>query len=260
MSGDKASRLDALAERSTGSSWRLSAIVVVVLIVAGLAWASISSLDEVAIAEGEVVPQGQVRTVQHLEGGIVKQIHVRDGEPVTVGQPLVELDLASAGVNREEIQVRIDGLILKRARLAALAAGTTPDYPGDAAARHPQLVQAENEALELTRAQLDSRISASRERIEQRVQEVSELEAQRRALARSLPLVEERYRLSRSLLEEKLTPRMDHLERQRELEEVRGDLARLSANLPRARSALAEARENAREIELEFRREVSEQV
>jgi len=221
---------------------------------------SVSSLDEVAIAEGEIVPQEQVRVVQHLEGGIIKDIRVRDGQAVTIGQPLVELDLASGGVNREEIQVRLDGLALKLARLSALAAGSEPEYPDEAAARHPQLVRAENKALALTRAQLESRISSARERVLQRELEVSEYEARRASVRRSLPLVEERFRLSRSLLAEELTPRMEHLERERELEELRGDLARLNANLPRAQAALAEARENAREIELEFRREISEQI
>ena len=198
--------------------------------------------------------------MQHLEGGIIKDIHVAEGQPVTVGQPLVELDLASAGVNREEIQVRIDGLLLKRARLAALVDGTAPDYPAESAARNPELVDAENEVLDLTRAQLGSRMSSARERVSQRELEVRELEVRQSALARSLPLVTERFQLSKSLLEEQLTPRMEHLERERELEEIRGEIARLKANLPRTRAALAEAQENAREIELEFRRAVSEQI
>jgi len=254
------STLAALASSQIRSSWRLSSTVVVLLIVGALVWASLSSLDEVAIAEGEIVPQGQVRVVQHLEGGIIKQIHVDEGQPVSVGSPLVELDLASGGVNREEIQVRIDGLVLKRARMAALVAGTPPAYPDDAAARHPGLVKAENEALELTRAQLESRLSSARERVGQRVLEVTELEARRNALARSLPLVQERFRLSKSLVDEDLTPRMEHLERARELEEIKGESARLNASLPRAQAALAEAQENGREIELEFRRGISEQV
>lgn len=254
------STLKALADRQVGSTWRKSAIVVAFLIVGALAWASVSSLDEVAIAEGEIVPQGQVRVVQHLEGGIIKDIHVTEGQPVTVGQPLVELDLATAGVNREEIQVRIDGLILKRARLAALVNGTEPDYPAAAAERNPELVSAENEVLDLTRAQLESRVSSARERVSQRELQVAELETRQRSLARSLPLVTERFELSRSLLEEQLTPRMEHLERERELEEIRGEIARLKAELPRTRAALAEALENAREIELEFRRAVSEQI
>jgi len=131
--------------------------------------------------------------VQHLEGGIIKDIHVAEGQPVTVGQPLVELDLASAGVNREEIQVRIDGLLLKRARLAALVDGTAPDYPAESAARNPELVDAENEVLDLTRAQLGSRMSSARERVSQRELEVRELEVRQSALARSLPLVTERF-------------------------------------------------------------------
>lgn len=255
-----ASPLDELAQRQIGQTWRRSGIVVALLLVGAIVWAQLASLDEVAIAEGEVVPQGQVRLIQHLEGGIIKELFVEEGSVVRPGQPLVELDLASGGVNREELQVRIDGLMLKRARMTALADGTEPAYPADAAQRHPQLVLAENEALALTRAQLDSRLSAARDRVRQRALEVSELEARRRALAASLPLVEERYRLSRSLLEEELTPRMEHLERERELEELKGDIDRLRSNLPRAKAAHAEAEEGVREITLEFRRAISEQI
>ena len=252
--------LGALATSQMKSSWRISTILVVLLIVGALIWASVSSLDEVAIAEGEIVPQGQIRVVQHLEGGIVKLLHVDEGQPVKVGQPLVELDLASGGVNREEIQVRLDGLALKRARLAALVNGSDPDYPSEAATRHPDLVDAENEALALTRAQLASRVSSARERVSQRVLEVTELQARRSTLSKSLPLVQERFRLSKSLLDEDLTPRMEHLEREREFEEIKGEIVRLNASLPRVEAALAEAEENGREIELEFRRAVSEQI
>lgn len=257
---EKGNPLHDLAERQIGLSWRLTGGVVAFLLVGALIWASIASLDEVSIADGEVVPQGQVRLIQHLEGGIIKELFVEDSARVKAGQPLVELDLASGGVNREELQVRIDGLVLKRARLAALATETAPSYPPDAAERHPQLVVAENEALSLTRAQLESRLASAQGRVDQRALEVAELEARQRAFAASLPLVEERYRLSLSLLEEQLTPRMEHLERERELEELKGEVDRLRSNLPRAKSALAEAREAAREISLEFRRAISEQI
>jgi adhesin transport system membrane fusion protein len=126
--------------------------------------------------------------------------------------------------------------------------------------RHPDLVDAENEALALTRAQLASRVSSARERVSQRVLEVTELQARRSTLSKSLPLVQERFRLSKSLLDEDLTPRMEHLEREREFEEIKGEIVRLNASLPRVEAALAEAEENGREIELEFRRAVSEQI
>lgn len=260
MTVERENALTAMATMRGLSSWRINAFVVVALIVGALAWASLSSLDEVAIAEGEIVPQGQIRVVQHLEGGIIKEIHVTEGQPVLVGQPLVDLDLASAGVNREELQVRIDGLVLKLARMVASVSDTDPIYPAAAAARHPRLVTAENDVLRLTRAQLQSRVASARERVGQRVLEITELEARRDALGKSQPLVQERFRLSKSLLDEDLTPRMDHLERERELEEIKGDTASINANLPRARAALAEARENAREIELEFKRAISEQI
>lgn len=252
--------LNELAARQIGLSWRMTGGIVALLLLGALGWASIASLDEVSIADGEVVPQGQVRLIQHLEGGIIKALFVEESSLVKAGQPLVELDLASGGVNREELQVRIDGLVLKRARLVALATEKKPSYPPDAAERRPQLVAAENEALELTRAQLESRLSSARGRVEQRALEVAEFEARRRAFAASLPLVEERFRLSLSLLEAELTPRMEHLERERELEELKGEIDRLRSNLPRSKAALEEAEEGVREITLEFRRAISEQI
>lgn len=260
MTSTHADSLDALAQGGTGSMWRRIALVVMALVAAAIAWTFLATFEEVAIANGEVVPQGQVKVIQHLEGGIVKDIHVREGEKVVAGQPLVQLDLASGGLNRKELEARIDGLVLKRARLAALIDGGEPDYESGAARRQPLLVAAENEALATRRDQLDSRVAGARARLDQRRQEVAELEARIASLGRSLPLAEERHAMALSLAEEKLIPRMELLEISRNLEELRGEVASVRAALPRARSAAVEAEEGIREVELDFRREVAEQM
>ena len=99
---------------------------VMILLASSVAWAYFITLPEYAVAIGSVVPQSQIKIVQHLEGGIVKDIYVADGDTVSKGDPLIQLDLANTGLNREDLQVRLDGLILTRARLKAEAAGRDP--------------------------------------------------------------------------------------------------------------------------------------
>ncbi|MGZ8995131.1 MAG: hypothetical protein ACXW3P_01350 [Rhodospirillales bacterium] len=91
-------RLDALVARHPLPTWRRVAWPAALLLAAFLGWCFLARLDEVAVAEGAVAPQGRVKTVQHLEGGIVAELHVAEGDVVATGDPLVRLDLATVGV------------------------------------------------------------------------------------------------------------------------------------------------------------------
>ena len=102
-------RLDALVAHHPLPTWRIIAWPVVILLAVLIVWTRFAKLDEVSVATGEVVPQGKVKVIQHLEGGIIDAIHVRDGDTVKEGSPLMQLNLASSGTNREELQVRLDG-------------------------------------------------------------------------------------------------------------------------------------------------------
>ena len=82
-------------------------------------WASVSPLDIVSNAMGEVIPSSRVKRIQHLEGGIVHEIKVREGERVVTGQPLIVLEATASDSTVEEINVRINSLRLEIARLEA---------------------------------------------------------------------------------------------------------------------------------------------
>ena len=129
------SGLDRILNRFPVPTWQPLAWLTMVMLAGSATWASVTELDRVAVASGTVVPQGEVRVVQHLEGGIVTAIHVREGDPVTVGQPLIQLDLGSSGLNAAEIQVRLDGLELERSRLLSEYASLALSLPGAASQR-----------------------------------------------------------------------------------------------------------------------------
>ncbi len=255
------SRLSEIEARYPLPTLRPLAWAIMALLALLVVWAYFAELDEVAIAEGEVVPQGQIKVVQHLEGGIVEQLFVAEGALVAVGDPLVQLDLGTTEGKREELQVQLDALLLRRARLQAEAGGLPAvSFPVAAAERRPPIVTTETRLFEARRAELESTVQVLREQVRQRELEIKELQAQKRTVAANLRTTRERFELSTSLLADGLTPRMEHLGLQAEVDDLQGQIEVLDAAVPRARSALAEARERVREMETKFRREADDEL
>ena len=254
--------LDALIARHPLPTWRREAWVVAALVAAAVFWSFVARVDEVVVAPGEVVPAGKVKVIQHLEGGIVEQIYVAEGDIVHAGDPLVRLDLATAGVNRNELLARLDREVLRRARLLAelAPAPVALTLPKDAAARHPEMAQAEQKAFEARHRELAATVAALQEQVRQRELAVQELEAKRRVTGVNLGLAQERLQLSQSLLSEGLMAKMEHLKLQSEVESLQGELAGLGPALPRARAAVAEAEGRLREADGRFRREANDNL
>ena len=85
--------LDRLLERPPHTGLHSTTRIVMLVLICFLLWAFFAELEEVAVAEGEVVPQEQIQAVQHLEGGIIEEIHVFEGDRVQKGQPLMQLNI-----------------------------------------------------------------------------------------------------------------------------------------------------------------------
>lgn len=246
------SPLDDLVKRTPAPYRRLGWVVST--LIAGLAvWAYFAELEEVAIAYGEVAPRGQVKVIQHLEGGIIKKIHVTEGNSVVAGDPLIQLDLTASGATREELSLRLDSLSLSRARLDATARGGTPHFPEDVAARRPGLLSNEIEVFEARRAEFESRLKVLREQTHQRELAVTEARAERASVTASLSLSREMFAMSGDLLADGLTPKIEHLKLQRDVEDMEGSLAMIEVAIPRLEAAHAEARQRIEEERLKFR-------
>ena len=250
------SSLDLLVERHPLPSWRPMAAIAACLIATFLAWAATAELEEVAIAIGQVTPQGQVKQVQHLEGGILRSILVTEGAIVKEGEVLAQLDLPVSLLNRDELQVRLDGAVLSRARLLAEAGEVrTLQLPEAEAKRQPLIAAAERETFTSRRRQLDSTLTVVREQIRQRELDINQLVAKRQTLSNDLKLAEQRLQISTNLVKDGLTSRLEHLQIERDVSQLRGDLAGIEPAIARAAAAAAEAREREREEISKFRNE-----
>lgn len=254
------SPLDRIAQHASVRGTRALAWIIMLLLGSGMVWMFFAELEQVSVANGEVVPQSKLKVIQHLEGGMINRLFVQEGNIVKEGDPLVQLDLAVTSVNKDEIQVRIDALTLQRARLQSEAFGRPLQFPEEQAKRRPDLVRSERETFEARTREFNSQASGLSEAIRQKELAVSEVVATRRAKDADLQLARERLSISEKLLKDQLTPRVEHLRAQSEVEKLDGELMTLNQTLPRAQAALGEAREKVREERAKFQRRAQEEL
>jgi len=254
------SELDDLRNQNKATTLRFFGWSIVVLLAILLAWASQAELDEVATATGEVVPQSQIKTIQHLEGGIIEEMFVTEGDIVFAGSPLVQLDLSASGTREAELLVTLDGLMLRRARLLAEANGGEPEFPEDVAERRPQMAQNELNSLHARIAEMDSSMIGLEEQVRQRESDLDQFEEEARALASQLALAREAFAMAEDLITDGLISRQDHLAAKTEVDQIRGQLATVNARIPGAESALVQAKERMNEADLGFQRNALEEL
>ena len=238
--------LDKVLARRPQRGWGAVSLAIIFALGAAVVWASFTRLDEVAVAAGEVVPQGQTKVVQHLEGGIVRELVVRDGSQVKAGDTLLRLTLGAGLVNRAELQVRRDGLALRRARLAAEASGEELVFPDDATGRQPQITASERAAFAGRKRELATATSVLAQQVSQRRSKIRELQANDAALVAELRINREKLKISSDLVKDGLTPRLEHLDAQRDVGRIEGERCAIIAKNSTANAARAEARAAAR--------------
>ncbi len=254
------SPLDTILARHKQSKFRIAAVMIVLLLAALFAWASQARLDEVAIAQGEVVPQGQVKSVQHLEGGIIEEMYVTEGDLVTAGDPLVRLDLSASNTHESELRVTLDGLVLRRARLLAEANGGDPEFPAEAAERRAAVTENELSAFLARQEEMASALAGLQQEVNQRDFEIRQLKAEEASLRDQFRLARENFAIAEDLITDGLISRLDYLDAETEAERLRGQLESLAESIPAAEAALAQASERIHETEIAFRRAALEDL
>lgn len=199
-----------------------------------LGWAALSKLDIATQAFGEVAPADQVQKVQHLEGGIVREIHVKEGQHVKKGDPLVELEGIAALADKRELDARIGAFRIRILRLeAVIGRKSSIQFPAELLAEFPREI---DEARELFRTQIE-RASSTREaqswKIVQRDEESSEIKARLVHLNEQLRILREQLRIDKQLLDKGIGNQYEFLQRSREDMSLSGQIQESQAALRR---------------------------
>lgn len=204
-----------------------------------IVWASITEIKELARANGEVTPAGQVQLIQHLEGGIVAEILVDEGEIVELDQPIIRLQPVAAEGDLGQLMARQTALTLKMARLSAFiddSAMSTELEGLDSSlfAHEAELLTSSRAAAELQREGLISRI-------EQKAADIDSFSDQRDSLHDQVQLLVEEVTMREELVEKGLVSRIAYLETKRSLEQTRVQYISAAGSLASSREGLREA-------------------
>lgn len=226
-----------------------------------MAWATTAPLAEATVAPGVITVEGTRRTVQHLEGGVVRAILVRDGDRVREGQVLVRLDDVQAGASREALRAQHASLTAHAARLAAEASGTGAlTFP--AALQHSDNARA-REAMAgqialftARRAALDSQLAVIAQREVQARASIEAAQGQLRAAERQRELIAQEEAMRRGLVNQGLSRLPELLAVQRGRAAIEGSIEELQGQITRARSAIEEAQGQAQSLIDQRRQEV----
>lgn len=248
-----------LEESGTSPMVRMAILLVCTATAAFVAWAAITRITEVAVTMGQVIPSGQVKTVQHLEGGIVAAILIKDGDLVEEGQTVVRLNPAQALADLEQTRSRHAALLARTERLRAFVENRDANFSElgrgweDLVADQTEMLTAQREALRTSIAVLQA----------QRDQKQAEMELTREQLKgvdQQLIILAEVIRMRADLLSKGLQSKVVYLDNQRELARQQAERGRLVAQLAAAEKTLQETETRIAERRATLRKEAVDEL
>nr|WP_314071134.1 HlyD family type I secretion periplasmic adaptor subunit [uncultured Roseococcus sp.] len=212
-----------------------------------MTWAVLAPLAEAAIAPGVIKVEGTRRTLSHLEGGIVREILVRDGSRVEAGQPVMRLDDVQSGSALEGFRAQRFALLAQAARLEAEAADASAiSFPADLASagnfRAQEAMAGQRALFDARQASLASQLTVLESRVSQQQAAIAGAEGQIEATHRQLDLMRQEEAMRSNLVRQGLARIPDLLALQRGLAALEGQEQDLLGQVRRAEGMIAEAR------------------
>jgi hemolysin D len=240
-----------VVETPPSPAGRLVGLIIVLFFVAALAWSFLGRVDVLATAQGRVLPAGEVKLVQPLDAGVVRAIHVQDGEAVKAGQLLIELDPTQPGADRSRLagdlaQARLDVARLTALKIA-LETGRAPQMAAPAGV-DPARVQEARAAMRAQAAQQAAKLADLTQQIDQKTAEAAEVAAEIAKVKASLPMLAEKERIHRELTNQGYGTSLAYLDAQQQLADARNQLGVEEQRVTQAqdaRAALEQQREGA---------------
>ncbi len=245
----------ALEEQPPSSLVRSAIYLAIGLLVAAVAWAWSTEVNEVASCRGEVIPAGLIHDIQHLDGGMVREILVRDGDRVRQGQPLLRFAPPDSQTELDQARIRKATLELQAERLQAIIEGRAPKIDPETSS-FPDLARKQLTIYQAQRDSHASEVKVIEAQIQQRLTELRRQQAQVGGLKKEIVLLEEQVRIRSRGVKRKLIARTELLATQARLAEAQRELRTLRNSIAVARSAWEAARQQLLELQAGFRRDL----
>lgn len=223
-------------------------------------WASLAHVDEVTRGDGRVIPSRQLQLVQSLDGGVVSEILVKEGQVVERDQLLLKIDETRATSGVRESAATGFALRARQARLRALADGTNFQPPTSGGDDEKAIVDGERRLYETRLSEMNTMLAINRQQLQQREQELAEMRARRASAERSLDLGQQELAKTRPLLASGAVSEVDILRLERDVARSRGEAEQAGAQIARVQAAIGEAQRKIQETELTFRNDARKEL
>ena len=205
-------------------------------------WMYVSQIEEITRGTGKVIPSSQLQVVQNLEGGILAETLVREGEIVTKGQLLMRLDETRFSAPYQESRLKYLSLLAKAARLRAETEGGAMQVPDEVVKERPEIAAREQQLFVARKNKLITTIAILEEQEIQRKQELAELEDKLRELDRTYKLLKKEIDMTKPLVAQGAVSEVEILRLDREASAMQGEMSGIRQSIPRTKSKITEAR------------------
>lgn len=254
-------------------------IMVLFFIIAGL-WSSWAEIDKVTVGQGKVIPSSQIQIVQNLEGGLVKEILVHEGQQVQKGQPLLLIDDTRFRSDYREREQQVSNLTASVLQLSASISSVIINekvaqknweesvkidynklaFPPRFNELQPKLINRQKAEYRQDLNSLRNQLSVFDQQVIQRQQDLIEIQARARNLKKSYQFARKELEITEPLAEEGVVPKIELLKLQRQVNDTRRELTSSELKVPLLKSAIKEAMLSRIDAALKFRSEQQEKL
>ena len=239
-------------------SWAAVVLLVCAFLGVAVVWSSLAEVDELARAQGKVIPAGKTQIIQSAEPGVVDDILVREGEQVKAGQLLVKLDDTNTASSQGEVQAKVMALKAQVARLQDEVSGDTAHKfvcPEDVQKQAQSVCDSEL-SLQLARWQtLQQGEQVLQSRVEQRQRELNQAQADKDRLTQTADLANQKLALLKPMADKKLVSQTEYITAQQAVADSSGQLDATIQSIAKGEAALQEAQLQVQQAELQFRQD-----
>ncbi|MBC3874866.1 HlyD family type I secretion periplasmic adaptor subunit [Undibacterium flavidum] len=233
---------------------------VLIFCVLFIVWAAFVHVDEITKGEGKVIPSQQLQVYPSLDGGIVTDILVKEGQVVNEGQILLQIDPTRFESSVNENRALYLSLTAKAARLRAIGEGKAFVPPPEVVTEDPKTAQEEQKLYETATSELNAQVSIARQQYEQRSQEQAEAIARQKQASNAYESSLKELTVTRPLLSTGAVSEVELLRLERDVSRFKGERDVATAQIARSGAAMNEASRKIQEVELAVRNNASKEL
>ncbi|MBV6633937.1 MAG: HlyD family type I secretion periplasmic adaptor subunit [Alphaproteobacteria bacterium] len=250
----------ALAETKPAVAVNLLLLAIFAFFVWVVIWAGTTEVDEVTRGSGQVIPSSEVQVVQSLEGGLLAQLLVQEGDLVQAGQVLARIDDVAFSAEQRGSEAEIAGLDTAIARLTAEATGLELSFPDELSANRPEFVAAERALFDERQAQLGKALAVLKDEEQQTNFNISEMQAKIGQLSTNTGLVRQELNITAELVADGVVAAVEEIRLRQKLTETAGELRQAREAIQGLEASLSGNRNRQAELESSFRATAQENL